>query len=102
MALAGDTPDIFHSDQWCQFTSVDFVTRLQADEINLNWSVRKQCYDNILVERLWRTDKYEEVYLHAYIDGWDAELSLVRFLWRYCYLMLHSSLGCRTPHKVYI
>jgi len=68
MALAGDTPDIFHSDQWCQFTSVDFVTRLQADEINLNWSVRKQCYDNILVERLWRTDKYEEVYLHAYID----------------------------------
>ena len=59
MALAGGRkPEIFHSDQGCQFTSGDFVARLQAEEIRISWSGRKRCYDNILVERLWRTVKY--------------------------------------------
>ena len=59
MALAaGRKPEIFHSDQGCQFTSSDFVARLQAEEIQISWSGRKRCYDNILVERLWRTLKY--------------------------------------------
>jgi len=53
------------------------------------------------VERLWRTLKYEEVYLQAYRDGWEAEISLARFLWRYCHVRPHSALGGRTPHKVY-
>jgi putative transposase len=102
MALAGDRkPEIFHSDQGCQFTSGDFVARLQAEAIKISWSGRKRCYDNILVERLWRTVKYEEVYLHAYSDGWEAEISLARFLWRYCHVRPHSSLGGRTPHEVY-
>ena len=78
MALGGGRkPEIFHSDQGCQFTSGDFVARLQAEEIRISWSGRKRCYDNILVERLWRTVKYEEVYLRAYSDGWEAEISLV-------------------------
>jgi putative transposase len=54
-----------------------------VEEIKISWSGRKPCYDNILVERLWRTLKYEEVYLRAYSDGWDAEISLARFLLRY-------------------
>ena len=59
MALEdGRRPEIFHSDQGCQFTSVDFVARLQGEEIKISWSGRKRCYDNILVERLWRTVKY--------------------------------------------
>jgi putative transposase len=59
MALsAGRKPEIFHSDQGCQFTSGDFVARLQAEEIKISWSGRKRCYDNILVERLWRTVKF--------------------------------------------
>ena len=74
---------------------------LQAEGIKVSWSGRKRCYDNILVERLWRTVKYEEVYLHAYSDGWEAEISLARFLWRYCHVRPHSSLGGRTPHEVY-
>lgn len=45
--------------------------------------------------------KYEEVYLHAYRDGWEAEINLARFLWRYCHVRPHSSLGGRTPHDVY-
>jgi putative transposase len=102
LALAGGRkPEVFHSDQGCQFTSSDFVARLQGEEIKISWSGRKRCYDNILVERLWRTVKYEEVYLHAYRDGWEAEISLARFLWRYCHVRPHSSLGGRTPHEVY-
>jgi putative transposase len=102
MALEGGRrPEIFHSDQGCQFTSGDFVARLHAEEIKISWSGRKRCYDNILVERLWRTVKYEEVYLHAYSDGWEAEISLARFLWRYCHVRPHSSLGGKTPYEVY-
>ena len=102
MALSsGRRPQIFHSDQGCQFTSSDFMARLQADGIRISWSGRKRCYDNILVERLWRTVKYEEVYLHAYSDGWEAEISLAHFLSRYCHVRPHSSLGGKTPHQVY-
>ena len=102
MALEGGRkPEIFHSDQGCQFTSSDFVARLQSEKIKISWSGRKRCYDNILVERLWRTVKYEEVYLRAYSDGWEAEINLARFLWRYCHVRPHSSLGGKTPHEVY-
>ena len=58
MSLAGGRkPEIFNSDQWYQFTSTGFVGRLQAEGIKISWSGRKRCYDNILVERLWRTVK---------------------------------------------
>jgi putative transposase len=94
MALGGGRkPAVFHSDQSCQFTSGAFVARLQAGAIKISWSGRKRCKDNILVERLWRTIKYEEVFLRAYSDGWEAEISLARFLWRYCHVRPHSSLG---------
>jgi putative transposase len=102
MALEGGRkPQIFHSDQGCQFTSTDFVARLKEEEIKISWSGKKRCYDNILVERLWRTVKYEEVYLRTYSDGWEAEISLARFLWRYCHVRPHSSLGGKTPYEVY-
>jgi len=62
IAFAGvRKPEIFHSDQGCQFTSGDFVSRLQAEENNVSWLGRKRCYDNSLVERLLRTVKYKEV-----------------------------------------
>ena len=102
MALAGGRkPQIFHSDQGCQFTSGEFVSRLQAEKIQISWSGRKRCFDNILVERLWRTLKYEEVYLWAYSDGWEAEISLSRFIWRYGHVRPHSALNGKTPHQVY-
>ena len=69
MALAGGRkPEIFHSDQGRQFTSADFVTRLQAETIKISWSGRKRCYDNILMERVWRTVKYVA-------EGLSAKLS---------------------------
>jgi putative transposase len=77
MALEGGRKsEIFHSDQGCQLTSGDFVARLQAEKIKISWSGKTRCYGNILVERLWRTVKYEEVYLHAYSDGREAELPM--------------------------
>ena len=54
------------------------------------------------MERLWRTVKYEEVYLHAYRDDWDAEIRLARFLWRYSHVRPHSLLGGRIPNEIYI
>ena len=102
MSLAsGRKPQIFHSDQGCQFTSSAFVKRLKAEEIKISWSGKGRCFDNILVERLWRTVKYEEVYLRAYSDGWEAEISLARFFWRYGHVRPHSALGGKTPHEVY-
>ena len=98
---SGRRPQIFHSDQGFKLTSTDFVARLQADQIGISWSGQKRCYDNILVERLWRTIKCEEVYLRAYSDGWEAESSLARFLWRYCHVRPHSALGGKTPYAVY-
>ncbi len=100
--LAGERkPEICHSDHGCQLFSGDFMARLQTEKFQNSWSGRKRCYDNILVEWLWRTVKYEEVYLRAYSDGWEAETSLARFLWRYCHVRPHISLGGRTPHEVY-
>ena len=102
MAFAkGGKPEIFHSDQGSQFTSIDFVERLQAEKIKISWSGRRRCFDNILVERLWRTVKYEEVYLWAYSDGLEAEFRLARFLWRYSHVRPHSALGGKTPYTVY-
>jgi putative transposase len=94
-------PQIFHSDQGCQFTSSAFVQQLTAEDINLSWSGRGRRFDNTLVERLWRTVKYEEVYLRAYSDGWEAEISLARLFWRYAHVRPHNALGGKTPHEVY-
>ncbi len=102
MALAsGRKPQIFHSDQGYQCTSGGFVAQLKSEDIKISWSGRGRCFDNILVERLWRTVKYEEVYLRAYGDGWEAEISLARFFWRYGHVRPHSSLGGKIPHEVY-
>ena len=62
----GSRPEIFHSYQVCQFTSSIFVASLQAKAIQISWSVRKCWYDSILVKRLWRTLKYEDVHLLVY------------------------------------
>jgi putative transposase len=98
MALEGGRkPEIFHSDQGCQFTSSDFVARLQAEEITISWSGRKRCYDNVLVERLWRTVKYVEVYLRAYSDGSEAEINLAHLLSRCCHVRSHGYLGVELP-----
>jgi putative transposase len=79
---SGRRPQIFYSNQRYQFTSTVFVAWLQGEEIKIRWTGRKRCYDNILVVRLWRRLKFEEVCLRAYSEGWEAEVSHAGLLWK--------------------
>ena len=75
-ALSMSRPVIFHSDQGSQYTCSDFIDELKVRKIKVSMSGRERCFDNILAERLWRTVKYEEVYLREYGDGHELIRSL--------------------------
>jgi putative transposase len=72
-------PDIFNTDQGAQFTTEDFTDVLKTNDVQISMDVKGRCRDNIFVERLWRTVKYEEVYLHAYEDLVEAREHLRRY-----------------------
>jgi putative transposase len=100
-ALGHGAPEIFNTDQGAQFTSADFTGRLQAAGIAISMDGRGRALDNVFVERLWRTVKYEEVYLRDYIDLPDACRHLARFFRFYNRERVHQALGYRTPEQVY-
>lgn len=100
-ALAISQPEVFNSDQGTQFTSKEFTGRLQQSEIRISMDGRGRAFDNIFVERLWRSVKYEEVYVHSYESVRDAKDNLARYFQLYNRERLHESLGYRTPHEVY-
>lgn len=94
-------PDIFNSDQGWQFTSIDFITMLKDAEIAISMDGKGAWRDNVFVERLWRTIKYEEVYLHAYASVPEARAALARYLTFYNTRRPHSSLDRKTPDQAY-
>lgn len=100
-ALTISQPEIFNTDQGCQFTSDAFTSRLLARNIQISMDGRGRALDNVFVERLWRTVKYEEVYLREYVDASDARASLKRYLRFYNQARRHQSLDRRTPAEVY-
>jgi putative transposase len=100
-ALTFGVPEIFNTDQGVQFTSGDFTARLEEAVVAISMDGRGRALDNVFVERLWRSVKYEEVYLHAYADGWEAEESLRRYFEFYGRERPHQALGNRTPWAVY-
>lgn len=100
-ALAYATPEIFNSDQGCQFTSIDFTSRLQAANVQISMDGRGRCFDNIFTERLWRTVKYEEVYIHDYEDVVDVYANLQRYWTFYNTERGHQSLDYKTPYEVH-
>jgi len=100
-ALSISRPQVFHSDQGKQYTSTKFVDTLKGCVICISMSGRGRAFDNILAERLWRTVKYEEVYLREYADGHGLIRSLRRYFDYYNNHRPHSSLGYRTPSEVY-
>ena len=100
-ALARGQPEIFNTDQGVQFTSLEFTRRLQTRGVAISMDGRRRALDNVFVERLWRTVKYEEVYLKDYEDAWDAERNLGEFFDFYCYERRHQALNKRTPAAVY-
>jgi putative transposase len=100
-ALAIGIPEIFNTDQGSQFTSNDFTTILKNHTIMISMDGKGRVFDNIFIERLWRTVKYEEVYLKDYANVWEAIRNLRDFFQRYNEERLHSALGNRTPYEVY-
>lgn len=100
-ALAISQPEIFNTDQGSQFTSEAFTGRLSACGIRISMDGRGRALDNAFVERLWRTVKYENVYLHDYADAQEAETGLKHY-WRfYNQVRKHQALDYRTPAEVY-
>jgi putative transposase len=100
-ALGISQPDIFNTDQGSQFTSTAFTSRLEERGIAISMDGRGRALDNAFIERLWRTVKYEDVYLHEYDTGADALGGLKRY-WRfYNQARPHQSLAYRTPAEVY-
>jgi putative transposase len=95
-------PTIFNTDQGSQFTSAAFTDVLKKAEIAISMDGRGAWRDNVFVERLWRTVKYQEVYLRAYDSVSDARASLGRYLNFYNARRPHSSLGARTPERAYL
>ena len=100
-ALAQATPTIWNSDQGSHFTSPLYVDLLLAANVQISMDGRGRARDNIFTERLWRTVKYEEVYLKAYDSVSEARASIARYLAFYNERRPHSSLDGRTPDEAY-
>ena len=94
-------PEIFNTDQGSQFTSADFTDLLLQNGVAISMDGRGAWRDNVFVERLWRSVKYEEVYLRAYDSLADARASLGRYLVFYNVKRPHSSLAASTPDQAY-
>ena len=100
-ALALGQPEIFNTDQGCQFTCERFTGRLLERQIKISMDGRGRALDNVFIERLWRTVKYEEVYLKDYTNVWECEAGLASYFTFYNTQRRHSSLSRRTPTEVY-
>jgi len=100
-ALSQATPEICNSDQGSQFTSPQFTQRVLAAGTQVSMDGRGRFVDNIFTERLWRSLKYEEVYLHDYAGPREAHNSLARYFTFYNHIRPHQSLDQRTPAELY-
>ena len=94
-------PEIFNTDQGSQFTSLDFTGALNDAEIRISMDGRGRCMDNIFIERLWRSLKYEAVYLHELTDGFKAERVIGEWIGFYNTERPHSALDGQTPAEAY-
>ena len=96
------TPEIFNTDQGCQFTSLEFTGLLKDHGIQISMDGKGCWRDNVLVERLWKSIKYEEVYLHAYETVSAAQQGVARYLTFYNQTRPHRALDGHTPNGVYV
>ena len=100
-ALSKGRPQIFNTDQGSQFTSEAFTSMLLAQGVQVSMDGRGRCMDNVFVERLWRSIKYEEVYLKAYQNGTEARKGIGAYLAFYNQERPHQALGYRSPGQVF-
>jgi len=95
------TPEIFNTDQGCQFTSESFVHVLKEAKVTISMDGKGRWMDNVFIERLWRSLKYEEVYLHAYDSVAEARHGIRCWMDFYNHRRKHQGLDKRTPNTVY-
>lgn len=100
-ALTITTPVIFNTDKGCQYTSEAFTSILKNADVQISMVGKGRVFDNIMVERLWRSVKYEEVYLNEYTNHFSARTSLGEYFKFYNEERRHSGLGKRTPAEMY-
>lgn len=100
-ALAQQCPQIWNSDQGSHFTSPQYIHRLLDADVQISMDGKGRALDNIFTERLWRTIKYEEVYLHDYLSPKEAHQGLASYFLFYNQRRPHQSLGYLTPSEVY-
>ena len=100
-ALAQSQPEIFNSDQGAQFTSREFTSRLLDRAVAISMDGRGRALDNVFIERLWRTVKYENIYLKDYATVDEVYEGLKDYFWFYNHERFHQALDNRTPYQVY-
>ena len=101
-AMAGyGKPEIFNTDQGSQFTSIDFTDVLKNANVTISMDGRGRCMDNIFIERLWRSIKYEEVHLKAYADGREARAGIGSWMIFYNFRRPHQAMNNQTPMAVW-
>jgi len=94
-------PEIFNSDQGCQFTSDEFIQILLSKEIQISMDSKGRALDNVYIERFWRTLKQEDIYLNRYETMPEARIGINKFIYFYNTQRLHSSLEYKTPDEIY-
>ena len=99
--LLAAKPEIHNSDQGSQLTSMDYIKILQENEIKISMDGRGRCMDNIFTERLWRTVKYEDIYIRSYRDIEEAKKGLDSYFLFYNNKRRHQSLDNKTPAEAY-
>ena len=99
--MSRSCPEIFNTDQGVQFTSATFVGRLESAGAKVSMDGKGRCLDNVFVERLWRTVKYEEIYLWRHETVPALQSGLTRYFGYYNRERRHQSLAYRTPAEVY-
>ena len=100
-ALENGRPDIFNTDQGSQFTSEAWTKTLLDSDVKISMDGRGRCFDNIFIERLWRSVKYEDIYLKSYDNGHDLYRGLSAYFHFYNHERQHTSLGNQTPAQYY-
>ena len=96
-AMKSGLPEIFNTDQGSQFTANAFVSTLEEAGVRISMDGRGRAHDNIFIERLWRTVKYEDIYLRDYANGLELRSGLGRYFRYYNFERPHQSLGYKTP-----
>ena len=101
-ALKFTTPEIVNSDQGSQFTSKEYTSLLMANNVKISMDGRGRCMDNIFTERLWRSLKYQEVYLKEYQNPREARIGIGNYFYKYNTYRPHQGLGGLTPADVFL